>query len=93
VTSEQTPSYVDIEDEDIEEEFKKLELAVGKEAQVPTPEKTINTEGRTASEAADFISDAFSNLKLSNHPAEKPGITQAVSDGDKITKKLEMEAV
>ncbi|ESW35248.1 hypothetical protein PHAVU_001G218900 [Phaseolus vulgaris] len=90
---EQTPSYVDIEDEDIEEEFTKLELAVGKEAQVPTPEKTINTEGRTASEAADFISDAFSNLKLSNHPAEKPGITQAVSDGDKITKKLEMEAV
>ncbi|WVZ07069.1 hypothetical protein V8G54_020415 [Vigna mungo] len=90
---EQTPSYVDIEDEDIEEEFKKLELTVGKEAQVPTPEKTINVEGRTGSKAADLISDAFSNLKLSDHPAEKPGITLAVSDGDKITKKLEMEAV
>ncbi|CAJ1872309.1 unnamed protein product [Sphenostylis stenocarpa] len=90
---EQTPSYVDFEDEDIEEEFKKLELTVGKEAQVPTPEKTIKAEGRTASEAADFISNAFSNLNLSDHPAGKPGITQLVSDGDKITKKLQMEAV
>ena len=90
---ERMPSYVDIEDEDIEEEFKKLELAVGQDAQVPALEKAFNEEGRMASEAADFISDTFSNLKLSDRPAEKPGITQAVSEGDKITKKLEMEAV
>ena len=31
ITAERMPSYVDIEDEDIEEEFKKLELAVGAE--------------------------------------------------------------
>ncbi|KAK7397036.1 hypothetical protein VNO78_18202 [Psophocarpus tetragonolobus] len=90
---EQTPSYVDIEDDDIEEEFKKLELAFEKEGKVPAPEKTISAEGRAVSEAADLITDAFSNLKLSNRPAEQPGITQAVSKGDKITKKLEMEAV
>ncbi|KAK7337603.1 hypothetical protein VNO77_18186 [Canavalia gladiata] len=91
---EQTPSYADIEDEDMEEEFKELELAVGKEAQVSSLEKTINSaEGRTALEAAEFISDAFSNLKLSDRPAGKPGITQVVSEGDKATKHLEMEAV
>ncbi|XP_027351715.1 charged multivesicular body protein 7 isoform X1 [Abrus precatorius] len=90
---EQTPSYTDIEDEDIEEEFKELELAVGTEAQVPAPEKTISSaEGRTALEAAECISDALSSLKLSDGPAGKPGVNRVVSEGDKITKNLEMEA-
>lgn len=91
---EQTPLYADIEDEDIEEEFKILELTVGNEAQVPAPEKTISSvERKTALEDTEFISDAFSNLKLSDGPAGNSGITQAVTHGDKITKKLEMEAV
>lgn len=83
-TLEQTPSYVDIDDEDIEEEFEKLELGVEKEAQVPAAEKTTS---------AEFISDAFSNLKLSDRPAVEPEVTQVVSEGGKLTKKLEMEAV
>ncbi|KAK7284504.1 hypothetical protein RJT34_19250 [Clitoria ternatea] len=92
-TLEQTPSYTDIEDEDIEEEFKKLELAAEKEAQVPAPDDSISSiEGRTALQADELTNDAFSNLKLSDGPAE-PGITQVVSKGDKITKQLEMEAV
>ncbi|KAK7259094.1 hypothetical protein RIF29_24690 [Crotalaria pallida] len=93
---EQTPSYADIDDEDIEEEFKNLEVAVEKEAQVPAPEKGFaNAEGRAVSEGTEVLNDAFSNLKLSDGPASagKLRITQVVSEGDKETKKLEMEAV
>ncbi|XP_061366279.1 uncharacterized protein LOC133309513 [Gastrolobium bilobum] len=89
---EQTPSYTDIEDEDIEEEFKKLELAVGKDAQVPEPVKTITSaEGKASSEATDFIIETFSNLKLADGPAGKLRVAQ-VSEGEKKTANLEMEA-
>ncbi|KAL2345545.1 hypothetical protein Fmac_006830 [Flemingia macrophylla] len=90
---EKTPSYVDIDDEDIEEEFNKLELSVGKGVKVSAPEMMISAEERTALDAPEFISDAFSNLKLSDHPTVKPGVTQAASKGDKLTQKLEMESV
>lgn len=84
LVAEQTPSYTDIEDDDIEEEFKNLELTVGKEAEVPAPEKTIaSTEGSAALEASEILSGALSNLKLSDSPAGKPRITQIISKGDK----------
>lgn len=79
-----------MDDEDIEEEFKKLELSVGKEAQVPAPGETITTEEGSADlEASEFLSGALSNLKLSDGPAGKPRITQILSEGDK-TKNLVM---
>lgn len=77
---EQTPSYTDIDDEDIEEELEELELALEKEAQVDTPEKTITTEEGTATlEASELLSDTLSNLKLSDSPAVKSRTTQAMS--------------
>lgn len=95
-TADQTPLYTDIEDEDIEEEFSKLEVAVGREAQVPAPEKAFtNAEGRAALEATEVLNDAFSNLKLSDGPASAGKLknTKVVSEGNKESTKLEMEAV
>ena len=93
-TAEQTPSYADMEDEDIEEEFMNLELAIEEEAQVPAPKKASTiAEGRAAEEATEFISDAFSNLRLSDSAPGKQGITQLASEGDKEAINLEMEAV
>jgi hypothetical protein len=80
LAAEQTPSYTDIDDEDIEEEFEELELSLEKEAQVDTPEKTITTEEGTATlEASELLSDTLSNLKLSDSPAVKSRTTQAMS--------------
>jgi hypothetical protein len=80
LAAEQTPSYTDIDDEDIEEELEELELALEKEAQVDTPEKTITTEEGTATlEASELLSDTLSNLKLSDSPAVKSRTTQAMS--------------
>ncbi|MED6149801.1 hypothetical protein PIB30_066106 [Stylosanthes scabra] len=92
---EQTPSYADIEDEDIEDELEKLELAIGKEAPVPVVEKAFGTseEGEEAVEATEFINEAFSNLRLSNGASVKQGITKEGSDGDREPKKLQIEAV
>ncbi|KAI4301607.1 hypothetical protein L6164_034868 [Bauhinia variegata] len=93
---EQTPSYTDVEEEDIEEEFKKLELAVGKETQVPTlvSQTTTSTEGKETLEATEFINDALSNLKLSDDgPAGKPAVRHVASIGDKkLLQNSEMEA-
>ncbi|KAL1312848.1 hypothetical protein HN51_039430 [Arachis hypogaea] len=92
---EQTPSYTDVEDEDIQDELEKLELAIEKEAPVPAVEKAFGTteEGRAAAEATEFINEAFSNLRLSNGASVKQGITKEGSEGDRESKKLEMEAV
>ncbi|KAF7804981.1 charged multivesicular body protein 7 [Senna tora] len=70
----QSGSYTDVEEEDIEEEFKKLEVAVGKEAQVSEAENALtltSTEGKEALEATESINHAFSNLKLSETKAGK----------------------
>ncbi|XP_028791392.1 charged multivesicular body protein 7 [Neltuma alba] len=82
---ERSPAYTDLDEEDIEEEFKRLELAVGNETGVPEPENAFtDREGKETSEAAEFINDAFSNLKLSDDLAE--------SKLEKESKIPEMEA-
>lgn len=76
--TEQSPPYADFEEEDIEEEFKKLELVIGEEAEVPEPEsKVASAEEKQALEATEFINNAFSNLKLSNVPAPSKGVKES----------------
>ncbi|OIV95333.1 hypothetical protein TanjilG_07489 [Lupinus angustifolius] len=91
---ERTPSYTDMDDQDIEEEFKNLELAIVEESHVhaPAPEKACTGAEERVTEV---LNDAFSNLKLSDGQASagKLRITQVVSGGNKEPKKLEMEAV
>ncbi|KAK2649852.1 hypothetical protein Ddye_017341 [Dipteronia dyeriana] len=70
---ESTPSYSCIDDEDIEEEFKKLELELESEnPQLTIPETGDNeaAEETLASESADLLSVAFSSLGLKDGPAE-----------------------
>ncbi|KAK7820515.1 charged multivesicular body protein 7 [Quercus suber] len=67
---ESTPSYTDVEDEDIEEEFNKLELEVGSgNLQVPISQTGVDsTLGEVeALESPESLSDALSNLKLSDN--------------------------
>lgn len=81
---EQTPSYTDINDDDIEDELEELELALEKEAQVDTPEKTTTSEEGTATlEVSELLSDTLSNLKLSDRPVGKSRTTHAASEGHK----------
>lgn len=60
--------YTDIEDEDVEEEFKKLELELGDEiAHVPNAEPVEGSHsGKEVrlQESVEVINDTFSNLKL-----------------------------
>ncbi|KAK0583310.1 hypothetical protein LWI29_035600 [Acer saccharum] len=75
---ESTPSYSGIDDEDIEEEFKKLELELESENPQVTIPKTGDNEAAEetlASESADLLSVAFSSLGLKDGPAE-PSPTQ-----------------
>ncbi|KAK3194426.1 hypothetical protein Dsin_025736 [Dipteronia sinensis] len=70
---ESTPSYSGIDDEDIEEEFKKLELELESENPQVTIPKTGDNEAAEetlASESADLLSVAFSSLGLKDDPAE-----------------------
>ncbi|KAJ7977758.1 Charged multivesicular body protein 7 [Quillaja saponaria] len=91
---EKTP-YADIEDDNVEEEFKKLELEVGNEnAPVPIP-KTGSTSEERESEASEatLISEALSNLKLSDNSSRKLTIhNQVVSVEDKERETIELEA-
>ncbi|KAM4086894.1 hypothetical protein ACJW30_10G136600 [Castanea mollissima] len=67
---ESTPSYADAEHEDIEEEFKKLELEVGSgNLQVPISQTGVDgTVGEVeALESPESLSDTLSNLKLSDN--------------------------
>lgn len=79
--SGQSPSCTDFEEEDIEEEFKELELAVGKEALVPEQKNALSS---AEDKEAEFINDAFSKLKLSD---DLMG-----SRREKASKNPEMEA-
>lgn len=68
--TESTPPYTDVEDEDIDEEFKKLELEVGSgNLQVPISQTGVDsTSGEVeALESPESLSDALSNLKLSDN--------------------------
>ncbi|KAK1559243.1 hypothetical protein Q3G72_012316 [Acer saccharum] len=70
---ESTPSYSGIDDEDIEEEFKKLELELESENPQVTIPKTGDNEAAEetlASESADLLSVAFASLGLKDGPAE-----------------------
>ncbi|XVE73555.1 hypothetical protein DITRI_Ditri11bG0128000 [Diplodiscus trichospermus] len=63
--------YLGIEDEDIEEEFRKLELEVGNEnLKDPIPEAGISN----AAAANESLTDAFSNLNLVDAPAKGSAI-------------------
>ncbi|XP_058738426.1 uncharacterized protein LOC131610484 [Vicia villosa] len=81
---EQTPSYTDIDDEDIEEELEELELALEKESQVDTPEKTTTSEEGTATlDASELLSGTLSNLKLSDNTVGKSRTSQTTSKGER----------
>lgn len=83
--AEQTPSYTDIDDEDLEEELEELELALEKEAQARTPEKTSTSEEGTATlEASELLSETLSNLKLSDNTVGKSRTTRTTSKGEKM---------
>lgn len=89
--TESTPC-TSVEDEDIEEEFKKLELEIGSgNPHRPSEEVAAHSAaGETeALESAESLIDAFSNLKFADGPSSR------AADGDiaaKKTKNLELEA-
>lgn len=92
---ESTPSYTDVEDEDIEEEFKNLELEVGSEnLQVPTSQTGVDSAVEVeALESADSLSDALSNLKLTgNTNRESASKNPMLAMRQNKSKKLELEA-
>ncbi|KAJ4727940.1 Charged multivesicular body 7 [Melia azedarach] len=67
---ESTPSYSGIDDEDIEEEFKKLELELKSEnPEVTMPGASEEARETGASESAESLSFAFSSLGLEDGPA------------------------
>ncbi|PON43247.1 Snf7 family [Parasponia andersonii] len=85
---ESSPSYTSVEDEDIEEEFKKLELEIGSgNPRGPIPQVVAHSAaGETEGfESAEALADAFSNLKFVDGSS-----SQAVAA--KETKKSELEA-
>lgn len=79
---ESTPSYTDdIEDEDIEEEFKKLELEVGSgNLQVPGSKVGVDSAAgqAEASECAESLSAAMSNLKLTDNSTRESAIKNSM---------------
>ena len=85
-------SYTFVEDEDIEEEFKDLELEIGGgDHHRPVPNVEAQSESREtkALEFTDSPSDAFANLKV----VDAPSSTTAGQDiAAKKTKILELEA-
>lgn len=89
--AEQTPTYTDIDDEDIEEELEELELALEKEAQVHTPEKTSTSDEGTATlEASELLSETLSNLKLSENTIGKSRTTHQTTSKVEKTANLAM---
>lgn len=71
------PSYAGIDDEDIEEEFKKLEQEVECERPKPTVSKTGVNEP-AASESAESLSVAFSTIGLNDGQATALAISDTV---------------
>lgn len=79
---ESTPLYTDIDDEDIEEEFKKLELEFESgNPQVTTPETEV-AEAATqaeAQESAESLTAAFSSLGLKDGSAKGSAASDSVA--------------
>ncbi|XP_062178199.1 uncharacterized protein LOC133883036 [Alnus glutinosa] len=94
---ESTPSYTDdIEDEDIEEEFKKLELEVGSgNLQVPSSKVGVDSAAGQAEalESAESLSAAMSNLKLTDNSPRESAIKNSMVPMRKNTStNAELEA-
>lgn len=71
------PSYTGIDDEDVEEEFKKLE----QEVECERPEPTVSKAGvnePAASESVESLSVAFSTIGLKDDQATAIGIRDTV---------------
>lgn len=71
------PSYTGIDDEDMEEEFKKLE----QEVECETPKPTVSETGvdePAASDSAESLSVAFSTIRLKDGHATALAIQDAV---------------
>lgn len=94
--AESDPSYADIEDEDIEEEFRKLELELGNQnPQILVSQAGVDTAaGETeASESSKSLCDALSDLKLADNAARGSTILDSTgSKRDNISKNLKPEA-
>ncbi|XP_059659281.1 uncharacterized protein LOC132306083 isoform X2 [Cornus florida] len=93
---ESTPSYTRIEDEDIEDEFKNLELEVGSESfQDPISIVGLGSSaGETeVPETTEMLGDALSNLKLADGTARMEFVTQhsKQSVGNKLSADLERD--
>ncbi|GKV23339.1 hypothetical protein SLEP1_g33077 [Rubroshorea leprosula] len=81
--------YLGIDDEDIEEEFQKLELEVGREnVQDLSPE----TSNNNAAESADLLSDALSSLKLDTPHIDSTSQDSTAPVRKKDSKNLILEA-
>ncbi|XP_034690778.1 uncharacterized protein LOC117918325 isoform X2 [Vitis riparia] len=94
--AESDTSYVDIEDEDIEEEFRKLELELGNQnPHILVSQAGVDTAaGETeASESSKSLCDALSDLKLADNAARGSTILNSTgSKRDSISKNLKLEA-
>ncbi|KAG8653364.1 uncharacterized protein LOC110615567 isoform X2 [Manihot esculenta] len=83
---ESTPSYAGIEDEDVEEEFKKLEFEVGSDDLQPSVPRigVSSTSGETGNlVSTDSLSDALSNLKLRDVSENQVFVGAMRTDGSK----------
>lgn len=84
---ESTTAYAEVDDEDIEDEFNKLQLEIGSEAnQLLTKTGFDRNAGLAAevSEEADALSNALSNLNLNNGAEMKsPEVSHVKSVGNK----------
>ncbi|KAK9282142.1 hypothetical protein L1049_005054 [Liquidambar formosana] len=92
---ESTLSCADVKDEDIEEEFKKLEMEVGsKNLQVLVPKTGVDiAAGETeASRSADSLSDALSNLKITDGAIKESGFRDSMVSMRNVSKNLNLEA-
>ncbi|XWS76744.1 hypothetical protein CRYUN_Cryun01aG0204100 [Craigia yunnanensis] len=82
--------YLGIEDDDIEEEFRKLALEVGNEnLEDPIPEAGLSN----AAGSNESLIDAFSNLKLVHAPAKGSAIQNSrIPAKSKESNSLMLEA-
>lgn len=96
VLAASNPSSIYIEDEDIEEEFRKLELELGNQnPQTLVSRAGVDTaeRGTMASESAESLCDALSDLKLAdNAPRGSTNLNSTGSRRDYTSKTLNLEA-
>uniref|UniRef100_A0A2P2IHC0 Charged multivesicular body protein 7 n=2 Tax=Rhizophora mucronata TaxID=61149 RepID=A0A2P2IHC0_RHIMU len=92
---ESAPFYVGAEEEDIEEEFKKLQSEVGNESpELPIPTIASGTPGQiNASESTNALTDVFSNLELQDVSTRRPVNNETVvPSGPNDSKHVVLEA-